>query len=174
MKKSVFAMALMMTTGLVSLQASALSIDPGSVHLVEGNIYRGGVNIKKGVYGQPITDYQYVCDNGFQVVVNAYSSAPAKQITCPPRSAIPSFTYVGSKWNATASPNDSVAVDAVRRQEKVLVHCVNGVDASQEVAYIIAAKAGHMSAQQAANAFAHAPAGTPHGPMLKYILARGK
>lgn len=150
----------------------ALSIDPRSVHsVVSGRIYRGGVNIKKGTYGKPVTDFAYACQNGFTMVVNAYSQARATQVQCPGGGSI---VYVGNKWNASSSSSDSFIADEIsRRGGKVLVHCVNGVDASQAVAYIVAARAGIMSADEAVSRFVKGPAGVPHaGKMEKIVRAR--
>ena len=171
MKKSVVCLFVFMAFGLTNV-SHALSIDPRSVHsVVSGRIYRGGVNIKKGTYGKPVTDFSYACQNGFTMVVNAYSQSGAKQVRCPDGSSI---VYVGNKWNASSSPSDSFIADEIgRRGGKVLVHCVHGVDASQAVAYIVAARAGLMSAEEAARRFVKGPAGVPHaGKMEKIVLQR--
>lgn len=171
MKKSAVFLFVFMAFGLSSV-SHALSIDPRSVNaVVPGKVYRGGVTVKKGTYGKPVTEFAYACENGFTMVVNAYSSARAQTVSCPNGGSI---VYVGNKWNAEASSADSFIADEIsRRGGKVLVHCVNGVDASQAVAYIVAARAGLMSAEEAARRFVKGPAGVPHaGKMEQIVLKR--
>jgi hypothetical protein len=171
MKKFVVCLFALAAFGLSNV-SHALSIDPRSVKsVVSGRIYRGGVSTKKGSYGKPVTDFDYACQNGFTMVVNAYSHARAQQVQCPNGGTI---VYLGNKWNASASSADSYIADEIsRRGGKVLVHCVNGVDASQAVAYIVAARAGLMSADEAARRFVAGPAGVPHaGKMERIVLQR--
>ena len=150
--------------------AQALTINPKSVHpVVKDKIYRGGTS--GGSYGTPVTDFQFACENNFTFVVNAYSNAPAKQVRCDDGREI---TYVGNHWKRPVAGRDDLLVDEVRRNGKILVHCRYGVDASQQVAYIIAARAGLMSVEEAAERFLKAPAGTPHKPMVPNILRRGR
>lgn len=175
MKNLALSVVVMLTAGVCSL-TNALGIDPGSVHaVVEGKVYRGGMTTKKGpgIYGASIDDFSYPCAQGFDVVVNAYTNNAAKTITCPNGRTI---TYLGNHWSSgKQSAADAFVADEIRRQAKILVHCVNGVDASQQVAYIVAAKAGLMSAQEAAARFVKAPAGVPHaGKMEGYVLSRGQ
>jgi hypothetical protein len=169
MNKSLLSMVLLVGFGF-SGAAHALSINPKSVHaVVEDRIYRGGTT--GGSYGTPVTDFQFACENNFTLVVNAYSNAPAKQVTCEDGRQI---TYIGDHWKNPAAGRDDLLVEEVRRSGKVLVHCRYGVDASQEVAYIIAARAGLMPVEEAADRFLKAPAGTPHKPMIANILKRGQ
>ncbi|RZA00434.1 MAG: hypothetical protein EOP11_18320 [Proteobacteria bacterium] len=173
MKKSVVALFVFMAFGITNV-SHALSLDPRSVRpVVSGKIYRGGVSVKKGTYGKPVTDFSYACENGFSMVVNAYSSARATQVRCANGETI---VYVGNKWNAASSSADNFIADEIsRRGGKVLVHCVNGVDASQAVAYIVAARAGLMSAEEATARFVKGPAGVPHaGKMEAIVLRRAK
>lgn len=150
--------------------AQALSINPSSVHaVVGGKIYRGGT--VGGGYGPPVTDFSYPCDAGFTMVVNAYSNAPSQQVKCSNGRYL---TYMGNHWKSGKSSADETVTAEVRRNGKVLVHCRHGVDASAQVAYIVAAKAGLMSVEEAADRFVKGPAGVPHKPMVPHILKRGR
>jgi hypothetical protein len=169
MRKSLFSIVLVIGTGFVNV-AHALSIDPKSVNaVVENQIYRGGTT--GGGYGTPVDDFDYACKSGFTMVVNAYSNFDAQQIQCADGRFI---TYIGDHWKTPKAGRDDVVVAEVRRNGKVLVHCRYGVDASQEVAYIIAARSGIMPVQEAADRFLHGKAGTPHQPMVPNILSRGQ
>lgn len=173
MNKPVVTLFILMSLGFSNL-SHARSIEPGSVHpIVAGKIYRGGVTEKAGIYSRPITDFSYACENGFTMVVNAYSNARAQQVRCADGRTI---VYVGDKWYVETSATDSFIADEIsRRQGKVLVHCVYGVDASQLIGYIVAAKAGLMSAREAAARFVAGPAGVPHrGKMERLVLKRGQ
>lgn len=169
MKKSAVLFSAFLAFG-VSNVSHALSIDARSVNaVVSGKVYRGGVSEKKGTYGKPVTDFSYACQNGFTMVVNAYSSARAQQVNCANGGSI---VYVGNKWNGSSATDSFVAAE-INRGGKVLVHCVNGVDASQAVAYIVAARAGLMSADEATSRFVKGPAGVPHkGKMEKIVRQR--
>jgi hypothetical protein len=172
MKKCVLSLVVVIASGFSSL-SYALSIDSRSVHpVIDGVVYRGGVNVKQGTYGKPVTDFSYACEMGFTMVVNAYSRAKPVQVTCPDGRPV---VYLGDHWDTAVSAADAFVADEIRNGGKVLVHCVNGVDASQQVAYIVAAKAGLLSAEEAAERFRYAPAGVPHaGKMENYVLQRGR
>ncbi len=171
MKKSLLSLVIM-ASGFGSL-SHALSIDPKSVHpVVDGKVYRGGVTEKKA-YGKPITDFSYACENNFTMVVNAYSKDKAKPIKCPDGRTL---TYLGDHWSgAEPTAADATIAEEIVQSGKVLVHCVHGVDASQQIAYIVAAKAGLMTAEVAAAKFAKTKGGVPHaGKMEGYVLKRGQ
>ncbi len=173
MNRSAVALFIFVSLGFSNL-SQARSIEPKSVRaIVEGKIYRGGVTVKTGLYSTPVTDFSYACENGFTMVVNAYSNARAQQVRCADGRTI---VYVGDKWYVEASATDSFIADEVsRRGGKVLVHCVYGVDASSLVGYIVAARAGLMSAREAAARFVAGPAGVPHrGKMENLVLKRGQ
>jgi hypothetical protein len=172
MKKSVFSLVLIMIAGLGSL-SHAISIDPRSVHtVVEGKIYRAGVT-KGGKFGTPLSDFTYPCTNGFTMVLNAYSNNDAKTVQCPDGRFI---VYAGAHWQN--AKKDDLAASELRRGGKVLVHCMYGVDASNEVAWIGAARAGLISPQQASDGFYHGQKGSlgdaKYRQMAASILQRGQ
>ncbi len=173
MKQSVFSLVLLFVAGVGSF-SHALSIDPKSVHaVVEGKIYRAGINDHKSKYGASVTDFSYACTNGFTMVINAYNNSEAINVTCPDKRNI---VYVGAKWDNPK--RDDIASGELRRGGKVLVHCKYGVDASNLVAWIGAARANLITAQQASDGFYHGQRGSlgeaKYKEMSTMILKRSK
>jgi hypothetical protein len=172
MKKSIFALVLLFVAGMGSF-LHALSIDPKSVHaVVDGKIYRAGVNDHKSAYGAKVTDFSYACSNAFTMVINAYKNFEAQNVSCKDGRNI---VYVGARWQD--SSRDDIAAAELRRGGKVIVHCKYGVDASNLVAWIGAARARLITAQQASDGFYRGQKGSlgdaKYRQMAAMILKRG-
>lgn len=171
MTKSVLTLVLILTAGVSSL-SHALSINPKSVKaVVAGKIYRAGVT-KGGKYGAMVDDLSYACSNGFTMVLNAYSREGSRTVKCADGGHV---VYAGAHWQNSST--DNLAASEIRRGGKVLVHCVHGVDASNLVAWIGAARAGLMSAQAASDGFYRGQKGSlgdaKYRQMAAQILQRG-